>query len=107
MDRAVLDGHPAWEVFAAGEERGGTVEGVQGVVQCRAFLWLRVDGTQEEPLLSGYHLGADLGITLVLELHCQPVQLVAELPEVLVFPDDLVLVGRGFQNAFNVCVVFS
>lgn len=83
------------------------MEGMEGVVQCRTLLGFPVGGTEEHPLLRGGHLGADLGVALVLEPHCHPVQLVAELPEVLVLPDGFVLPRGEIQDTFYVRVVLS
>ena len=81
------------------------MEGVQGVVDCGALLWVLVSCTEEYPLLCGSHLSAHSWIALVLQHHCQSVHLIAELPEVFVLPHSLVLSTRRYQYGINVLVV--
>ena len=90
-DGGFLDGDAAGEVLVAVEEAGGAVERVARVVDGGALLGRLVGGAQEDPLLGRRHLGARLGLALPLQHHRQPVQLHAELPQVLVLPDALVL----------------
>ena len=92
-----LDGDPAGEVLVAVEEAGGAVERVARVVDGRALLGGLVGGAQEDPLLGRRHLGARLGLALPLQHHGQPIQLHAELTQVLVFPHTLVLKEQDYQ----------
>jgi len=64
-----------------------------------------VRGAQEYPLVSGCHLGARRRRALLLQPHCQAVQLHAELAQVLVLPHALILgFGHG-QYEFHVARV--
>lgn len=65
---ALLDAHPAGEVFVAVEEAGGAVQSVPGVVNGWTLLGRLVGGAQEDPLLRGRHLGAGLGLALPLQI---------------------------------------
>ena len=93
-DGGLLDGDAAGEVLVAVEEAGGAVERVARVVDGGALFGRLVGGAQEDPLLGRRHLGARLGLALPLQHHRQPVQLHAELPQVLVLPYALVLLKQ-------------
>ena len=83
------------------------MEGVEGVVEGRALLGLPVSRTEKDPLLSGGHLLANCRVTLILELHCQPIQFQAELAEVFILPYSQVILALGrVQNGIHVGVVF-
>merc|ERR1719189_1692904 len=91
---ALLDAHSAGEVFIAVQETRRAIQGVSGVIYGRALLGGLVGGAEKDPLLGGGHLAASVGLAVALQLHCQPVELHAELPQVLVLPYALVL-GLG------------
>ena len=73
-----------------------------GVIDSWTLLGRLVGGAEEDPLLGGGHLAAGLGLALALQLHRQPVELHAELPQVLVFPHALVLSLGGTENVIHV-----
>ena len=100
---ALLDADPAGEVFVAVEEAGGPVQRVSGVVDSRALLGGLVGSAEEDPLLGSRHLTAGIRLAVSLQLHGQTVELHAELSEVFVLPDSLVLSLRGAQNVINIC----
>ena len=102
----LLDGDATREVLVAVEEGRGDVKRVEGVVQGRALLGVAVRRAEEDPLLRGGHLGAQLGVALDLEPDGERVQFVAELPEVFVLPRGLVLAWGHFQEGVHVFVVF-
>lgn len=94
-------------MLVAVQQSSGSVEGVEGVVEGRALLGLPVSRTEEDPLLSGSHLLANCRVTLILELHCQPIQFQAELAEMFVLPyGQVVLALRRVQNGIHIGVVF-
>lgn len=107
LGRGLLDGDATREVLVAVEQRSGDVERVEGVVQGGALLGVTVRRAQEDPLLRGGHLGADLGVAFELETDGEGIEFVAELPEVFVLPRGFVLTGRHFQDGVHVREVFS
>lgn len=89
-------------MFVAVEKRGSTVKGVQGVVKGRALFRFFVSSTEEYPLFCCCHLDTDFGVALILQSDGHGVELVAELPEVLVFPAGVVLTEWRVQDGLNV-----
>ena len=79
---------------------------MEGVVESGTLLGLSVSRTEKYPLLTRRHLLADCWVALILEFHCNAVQLETKLAEVFVFPYGEVVVTLGwFQNGFHICVV--
>ena len=118
---ALLDAHSAGEVFIAVQETRRAIQGVSedwlcwlwtlkgqfwrhspGVIYGWALLGGLVGGAEEDPLLGGGHLAASVGLAVALQLHGQPVELHAELPQVLVLPYALVLGLGGAQDVIHV-----
>lgn len=79
--RRVLDGDATRKVLVAVEQTRSPIQGVSRVIDSRTLLGRLVGGTEEDPLLSGYHLVAGAREALRLETHCQAIQFHAELSE--------------------------